>query len=188
MIRSNLIKLTPDLGELFTLYWVQVMPPDQRGNIALPFFHLRKDSFWHLVPRPGKETILNAIRQIRSIHHLRDTIVGAQLDPKLYEMLGNEEFRHRLRVGLIEAYFAPELHSALLEQGVINAEAFRYSQELVEHALTPKIKEGLIDQEHLYHSLKFPPPVLLNQIQLHVELPMAIALVESSLATLQTGL
>ncbi len=62
-------------------------------------------------------------------------------------MLGNEEFRYCLHVGLIEAYFAPELHSALLEQGVINAEAFRYSQELVEHALTHKIKEGLMEEE-----------------------------------------
>lgn len=40
-VSANLIEVTPDLGKLFTLYWSRVMPPDQRGNLALPFFHLK---------------------------------------------------------------------------------------------------------------------------------------------------
>ena len=54
LIQSNLIELTPDLGDLFTRYWADVMPPDRQGNLALPFFHLRSDGFWHLVASPGK--------------------------------------------------------------------------------------------------------------------------------------
>ena len=54
----NLIEPSPELGELFTLYWARVMPPDQRGSLALPFFHLKSDGFWHLLPAPGKETYL----------------------------------------------------------------------------------------------------------------------------------
>ena len=46
----NLVELTPDLGDLFARYWQQVMPPDRRGSLAMPFFHLRSDGFWHLVP------------------------------------------------------------------------------------------------------------------------------------------
>jgi predicted restriction endonuclease len=56
-ISTNLIEATPDLGELFTLYWSRVMPPDQRGNLALPFFHLKSDGFWHLKPQPGKKAM-----------------------------------------------------------------------------------------------------------------------------------
>ena len=52
-ITSNIIELTPDLGEMFTLYWSRVMPPDRKGNLALPFFHLRSDGFWHLVAQAG---------------------------------------------------------------------------------------------------------------------------------------
>ena len=66
-IRSNLIELTPDLGETFTLYWSRVMPPDQRGNIALPFFHLKSDGFWHLIAQPGREDILTALRKPRQL-------------------------------------------------------------------------------------------------------------------------
>jgi putative restriction endonuclease len=40
-IAANLVELSPELGELFSLYWARVMPPDQHGNLALPFFHLK---------------------------------------------------------------------------------------------------------------------------------------------------
>ena len=43
IITSNLIEPAADLGELFTLYWARVMPPDRRGNLALPFFPMNGD-------------------------------------------------------------------------------------------------------------------------------------------------
>lgn len=131
-IQSNLIELTPDLGETFTLYWSRVMPPDQRGNIALPFFYLKSDSFWHLVPRPGKEEILTATQKSTSVTHLRELVLGAKLDDELFSLLRDEESRNVLRTVLIETYFAPELQRGLLEQSTINAEAFTYSEELLE--------------------------------------------------------
>jgi len=146
-ITSNLIELTSDLGELFTLYWSRVMPPDQRGNLALPFFHLKSDGFWHLIPQPGKEAILVAAHQIRSINQLRDTILGAQLDDELYTLLCAEESRNLLRTVLIETYFAPEIQPALVEQGVINAEAFQYSRALLEKARIQQSKEGPAGEE-----------------------------------------
>jgi len=146
-ITTNLIELTPDLGELFTLYWARVMPPDQRGNLALPFFHLQSDGFWHLVPKPGNEAFLAAARQIRSINQLRDTMLGARLDEELYELLCSDRSRDLLRAVLIESYFAPEAQPALVKQGAINLESFHYSQKLLEQARTQQIKEGLADKE-----------------------------------------
>lgn len=143
----NLIELTPDLGELFTLYWARVMPPDRRGNLALPFFHLKSDGFWHLVPRPGKEDFLNSARQIRSLSQLDETALGARLDDELYALLCNEESRNLLRGVLIETYFAPEVQSALVEQGAINVEAFRYSQLLLSEAQTRSVEEGIADED-----------------------------------------
>jgi putative restriction endonuclease len=96
-ITTNLIEPTPELGELFTLYWARVMPPDQHGNLALPFFHLKSDGFWHLLPRPDREAFLSATRQIRSVNQLRDTVLGARLDEELYALLGTEESRDLLR-------------------------------------------------------------------------------------------
>ncbi|HDQ71128.1 MAG TPA: HNH endonuclease [Chloroflexi bacterium] len=146
-VTANLIELTPDLGELFTLYWARVMPPDQRGNLALPFFHLKSDRFWHLVPRPGHEAFLDATHQIRSINQLRDTVLGARLDDELYELFCSDSSRDVLRTVLIESYFAPEAQSALIEQGFINVESFRYSQELLEQARRRQAKERPLDED-----------------------------------------
>lgn len=145
-ITINLVELTPELGELFTLYWARVMPADRLGNLALPFFHLKSDEFWHLVPVPGKESVLAATRQIRSINHLGDTVLGARLDDDLYTSLCTEVSRDMLRAVLIETYFAPEVQPALMEQGSVNAEAFHYSLSLLERARTQEFREEAAEE------------------------------------------
>lgn len=140
---SNFIEITPDLGELFTLYWAKVMPPDQRGILALPFFFLKGDGFWHLVPQPGKEAVLAATRHIRSVNHLKELVVGARLDEELYHLLCNDKSRDRFRAVLIETHFAPELRPGLMQQGIINLEAYSYSQNLLEQARKQKDSETL---------------------------------------------
>ena len=143
-IRKNLIEITPDLGELFTLYWARVMPPDRQGNLHLPFFHLwrEKQTFWHLVPQSNKQTILEATHQVKSLNQLRELIVGARLDIELYQLLCIEASRNALRAILIETYFAPQARSGLIEQGIINAEAWEYSEKLLEQVRSKKSVEG----------------------------------------------
>jgi predicted restriction endonuclease len=45
-ITHNLIELTSDLGNLFDLYCAVVLP-GAIGNIAMPFFHMQGEGFWH---------------------------------------------------------------------------------------------------------------------------------------------
>lgn len=142
IIKTNFIEFTPDLGELFTIYWSRVMPPDQRPNVVLPFFHLSSDIFWRLGPKPGMEAVLAATRQIRGVSQLKEIVLGAKLDDELYTLLCLEESRNLLRAVIIENYFAPELHAGLVEQGVINKEAFQYSQDLLEQSRHQQVKEG----------------------------------------------
>lgn len=67
-IGRNLIKLSPELGELFDIYWSQVRPRGrERGFIVMPYFHLQSDGFWHLIPKPGQQEFLNRVQRIRSI-------------------------------------------------------------------------------------------------------------------------
>ena len=68
--QNNLVEITPELGDHFAKYWSILMSPDQRGNIALPFFHLRSSRFWLLLPSPGKEMLLECIRQVDTISQL----------------------------------------------------------------------------------------------------------------------
>ena len=141
IIKTNFIEFTPDLGELFTIYWSRVMPPDQRSNIILPFYHLTSDKFWHHVPKPGMEAVLAATRQIRGVAQLQEIVMGVKLDDELYTLLCREDSRNLLRTVLIETCFAPELHAGLVEQGIINKEAFQYSQTLLEKSRHQQVQE-----------------------------------------------
>jgi putative restriction endonuclease len=146
-ITSNLIEASLDLGELFTLYWARVMPPDQRGNMTLPFFHLQGDNFWHLLPKPGKAEFLASVRQIRSMNDLQDAVFGACLDEDLYALLRIEASRDVFRRVLIKTYFSPEAQAALQNQGIINGEAYQYSERLLKQAKDKLVQEGLLDVE-----------------------------------------
>ena len=102
IIKTNFIELTPDLGELFNIYWSRVMPQDQRPNIILPFFHLNSDKFWHHIPIPGMESVLAATWQIRGVSQLKEIVLGVKLDDELFTLLCQEESRNVLRTVLIE--------------------------------------------------------------------------------------
>ena len=141
-ITQNLIEPSLELAELFTLYWSRVMPPDRHGNMALPFFHLKSEKFWHLLPLPGKEAYVDAAKQIRSLNELRETVIGAKLDEDLYALLRLQPSRDELCRVLAEKYFTPEAQAALLNQGVVNQEAYQYSNTLLKQAKDKLFREG----------------------------------------------
>lgn len=143
---NNLIELTPELGELFTGYWNAVFPFERPGNIALPFFHLRSEGFWKLVPRPGGEVVVRSASQIRSISDLDDNVIGACLDDGLYALLQAGEHRERLRSVLVHTHFAPPLHEPLLGQGVVNYGAYFYGKRLLEQAIAEVMTEEEVYQ------------------------------------------
>lgn len=145
-IETNLIEITPDLGELFAQYCSTVLPFDRPGNLALPFFHLQSDDFWHLLPRQGKEQALGSASQIRSLSRLRETAFGARLDEALYEILHVQESRDLLRSVLIETYFAPEIRGSLIERGAVNREAFLYSKELLDLKGPQPVEETVAEE------------------------------------------
>lgn len=143
---ENHIKLTPDLVETFMTYWARVMPKDWQANIVLPFFHLQKDGFWHLIPQPGKSDILTHLPQIRSVNQLLEITQGASLDEELYTLVCQAEPRRILRAVLIKTYFSLEAQPNLWEQVNINAQAFEYS-EILESAIPIQTLERLMEEK-----------------------------------------
>lgn len=135
-ITTNLIELSPELGEMFTLYWSRVFPPQmgKRGNIAMPFWHLQSDGFWQLLPRPGYEAVLAGSGKIHSASRINELSFGAKLDDALYALLQTENGRSQLRHILITTYFSEPVQEALLEQTAVNVAAFTYSEELLHQA------------------------------------------------------
>ena len=151
-IPSNLIEISDDLAELFGGYWERVLPFSRPGNLALPFFHLQGDGFWHLLPGHGSIGIGS---QITSLTRLREEVVGARLDENLYDLVRSEENRDRLRRVLVETYFSPETRRSVVEQSVLNRGAFVYSEELLNHPEDRRIAETLAAEEA---SSRYPRP------------------------------
>lgn len=139
IIKNNLIEITPELCETFTIYWSRVMPPEKRSDIALPFFHLTSDGFWQLIPRPGKEETVQTGIRLRSVSEIKELTLGAKFDDDLFALLKVKEWRDILRSILVDKYFAPNARRALLEQSELNDEAYRYSLELLKEEQGIKI-------------------------------------------------
>jgi len=153
VIQTNFVEFNADLMDVFDLYWDRIMGREKSSNPVMPFFHLRSEGFWHLVPVPGKEQALAATPRIPSIGLLRRLVLGVTLDAALFEMLLKKETREDLQRVLIETYFAPEVRPELVELGQISAESFQYSLELLGRSkgrFRLKLKESQEGQEH-YH-------------------------------------
>ena len=150
-ITTNFIELNADLLDVFDLYWVKVMGKDKEGSAVLPFFHLKSEGFWHLIPQSGHEMVLQSTRQIRSLRDLRLVVLGAKLDDALFELLLTADNRDVLRRVLIEQYFAPDTRPLLVEIGAITKDAFEYSRELLDRSRGIfKIEEApTMDEEYL---------------------------------------
>lgn len=145
-IKTNFIELSPELGETFTLYWNIVTDLDRKGRMVYPFFHLKKESFWHLVPKPEKEEILNSIHEISSVYRLLDIILGAKLDDELFYLTLNKKERDLLRSIIIEKYFDESIKNQLVVQSKTNVEAYKYSIELLKKNY--KVKDIQLDMAY----------------------------------------
>ena len=143
-ISSNFFEISDDLVELFGKYSERVLPFIRPGSLALPFFHLQGDGFWHLLSRHESAALGS---QISSLTRLREEIFGARLDEDLYALIRSEENRDRLRSVLIETYFSREARQSLVKQSIINRGAFVYSGELLRHPEDPTVQETLSLEE-----------------------------------------
>lgn len=144
-IKNNLIELTPELGEIFMAYWSLVMPLDKKGKIVYPFFHLKREGFWKLIPNPGKYEILKSTTEVSSVYRLLDMIAGAKFEDDLFPILSNKKERNIFRTLLINHYFDESVADQLIIQSKVNVESYRYSLNLLKK--DPRVFESLFNEE-----------------------------------------
>jgi len=128
-IQGNFIELSFELADTFNRYWAKIMNTGTKGSMAFSFSDMKSEGFWHLVPNPGRASELDL--DFCSMTRLREVCAGVRLDDELFTFMVNPDSRVKLRTILINHYFAPEIHPALLEQGTVNLAAHRYSKQLL---------------------------------------------------------
>lgn len=104
-IQHNRVFLTPELISNFLKYWGRFGSENHRSDVALPFFHLTGDKFWHLAPNPGFESTIEARIKLKTLTALRNAVHYAYFDQELFEFLCQTESRIELVTTLIQCWF-----------------------------------------------------------------------------------
>ncbi len=120
-LTQNRIELSPDLIAAFLKYWGQLVRTDHQSTIALPFYHLTGDRFWHLQPNPGYEQI-----NIKpSIKALRQVYAYSSLDAELFVLVQQESARSALVQQIFERWFP---HASMQLESLYSVDAFQLEQ------------------------------------------------------------
>lgn len=136
VISLNEIELTPEIVSTFLNYW-NFLYPEQKGIVALPFFHLKSDGFWHLLPNTGYEKAFKLIRHIKSSYHIRDMVKYACLDNELFALLLSDKNRTLFRRVIINEYFDNEERKRLIQAINLSREVMKYEHLLIAEAGVP---------------------------------------------------
>ena len=144
-IQRNQIFLSPELISTFLKYWTHLGSDIHRSDIALPFYHLTGDGFWHLSPNPGFESTIAAKVKLKSLAALRNVVNYAYIDEELCSLLQDSESRNYLITAILQEWF-PEQEREF--QNLYNIDAFKEFQlRLFESGGTTYSIKDLEDQE-----------------------------------------
>ncbi len=117
-----------ELAETFNGYWPLVMPPARRGLPSYPFYHLRSEPFWQLVPNPGHTDAPG--RTFGSMARIREVYAGAGIEDALFAAFADPVRRELARRVLVETYFHESVRQSVYDQAVVHLLGYAYASEL----------------------------------------------------------
>jgi len=115
-LAKNEIRYLPNLLERYQAYFDIVATALDHPNPYFPFFHLRSEGFWNLIPVSGRERELKAMKTATSHAAIDENIDHVELDQDLYRYMRDAIARAALRSALITRWFpekAEELRRAV---------------------------------------------------------------------------
>jgi putative restriction endonuclease len=106
IIKDNKVCITPELVATFMEMWGMLVKEGPfEPRFALPFFHLKSEGFWRLVPFLDMAPALTSSGSIRSFANLKETIMWTEIEPELFDLMSRSESREALRSALLDTYF-----------------------------------------------------------------------------------
>jgi putative restriction endonuclease len=109
-IQSNLINdqriyITPELVALFKTIWSQLVITNHDCRISYPFYYLKSDKFWHLVPNHGIENIDQMGAIMKTFSNLNAAVNHAFIDDDLFFLMQDQRSNNILQQILLDKYF-----------------------------------------------------------------------------------
>ena len=145
-LQENRITYSPALLERYTHYFNAVRATGDHANPYFPFFHLkgrltnREDSFWHLAPLPGKESVVESLSTTRSPRDITDNISHVFLDEDLFDLLQDAKAVDDLGDALAQHWFdrgLKDLNTVVAQGKQISAYEHRLREPKTVTALEP---------------------------------------------------
>lgn len=143
LLKNGYIDLSPELIRSFKTIWSKVVSSPHDPNFALPFYHMKSEPFWELLPTPGNEGWVFSGNQIKSISRLTLAVRGASIDGDLSEYLSSKKPREILKSIIQSEYFNSNLKDFHVDYSFkdIQFHLFEESSESYKKSLL-KIKES----------------------------------------------
>lgn len=110
LIENEKIYITPDLVASFKSNWTTFVVTKHTMKFSMPFFYMKSEPFWNLIPKQGYDLIVKTKYSLESFSNLNSAIDYACIDPELFFYLFQKESRDLLRLTLLNKYF-PETKS-----------------------------------------------------------------------------
>ena len=119
-IKSNQIFITPELILCFKELWIKMVRTPHQMNFALPFYHMRTESFWKLICKPGHEIALTSSNSIKSLNALNESLLYAEIDKELFLLMNDAQSNSVLRMTILAKYF-PNLPDVSVDYGLLKS-------------------------------------------------------------------
>lgn len=146
-VRSGLIKdarifMTPELVALFKSNWSALVTTKHLCSISYPFYYLKGDKFWKLVPKAGFDNINSMGSIVKSFANLNAAVDYAEVDKDLYDLMADKQSNEILTQFLLATYFPnsrdqfnnePETPEAIfdaIEQKILTEPSEAYREEI----------------------------------------------------------
>lgn len=146
-IVDNRIFITPELIGLFKANWTAFVITEHQPRFALPFYHMRSEPFWKLVPNDGCEIWVESRSAMKGISNLVTAVNHALIDSELEHLFKNPQSRSVLRTTLIGRYFPHSAISSVGEKGLKMIELVE--SNMVKEPSQPEYLSKLKSQESL---------------------------------------
>lgn len=105
-ILDHRIYITPELVALFKTNWSLLVITNHDCRISYPFYYLKSDKFWKLIPKSGFENINQMGSIMKSFSNLNAAVDCAVIDDDLLLLMKNKMSNSILQQFLLDEYFS----------------------------------------------------------------------------------
>lgn len=116
LIDTQKIYITPELVALFKTNWNSLVTTNHVCRISYPFYYMKSEKFWKLIPKPGFDNIDKMGSIVKSFANLNAAVAYALIDEDLYLLALDKKTNLILQQFLLDSYFSTTKENLITPQ------------------------------------------------------------------------